>query len=168
MALNTKIIDKQTFPKMVNLLQKYPKLWEGDDNLINFYFYNKWGKLPIEYGIFPIGITRYLKIPPEKIQGKILHFMGLWEEDKPWDPKNKFYEEWKSNLNRAEKINLKKTQEVKNIETKTEKKFYKKFEFEFKFITLLLFRDYLEGKMGEIIKIFSPKLYHKLKDLKIK
>jgi lipopolysaccharide biosynthesis glycosyltransferase len=104
MAFNTKIIKNNTFEGLKDLCQRYQKIsaW-GEQLAFNLYFYKKWRKLPIVYGLFICQQKNAYGISLNKIRSIILHFVS---GDKPWDRNNYFYDEWKDNLDRADRIDL--------------------------------------------------------------
>jgi glycosyltransferase involved in cell wall biosynthesis/LPS sulfotransferase NodH len=104
MAINTSIIKKDIFKRLKDYNKKYKKIaYYGDQSLLNLFFYKKWEELHFIYNSWPKGYLKKYKIRSEEIQGAIIHFAGL---TKPWNPKSAFHSEWKSNLRKAEQINL--------------------------------------------------------------
>ena len=111
MVFSTDIIKKNTFNDLLKLFMEYKDITQGDDPIINLFFYDKWIKLPKMYNILVKTnnkdvLTRFNK--PEKIKGVILHFSSRNLKDKPWDKRNFFYKEWYTNFKKAGLINLSK------------------------------------------------------------
>ena len=104
MAFSTDIIVESTFDAMLNMATRYENIsLYAEQSILSLYFYGTWRHLSFLYNIFmPALIDRY-HIAPAHIDGPILHFCG---KDKPWNPGNFFYEEWKTNLDNAERIDL--------------------------------------------------------------
>jgi lipopolysaccharide biosynthesis glycosyltransferase len=105
MAFSTDIIEEDSFDKLYKLFQKYHKNCNlyGEQPIINLFFYKKWKKLNYTYNLFvPIWEDKY-KIKPKSINATVLHFFAL---RKPWLHASPFYAEWKTNLDKAEGIDL--------------------------------------------------------------
>ncbi len=102
-SFDTDIIDgDRTFAGMKSLLQEYGKLFNGDQPLFNIYF-QKWAQLPRIFNIcVPNGSEVYTPLIRPGQKG-LYHLSGYY---KPWHKENPFYEEWQSNLVRADQIDL--------------------------------------------------------------
>ncbi|MDD4996489.1 MAG: glycosyltransferase [Patescibacteria group bacterium] len=181
MAFSTDVIKKDTFSKLYNIFKKYEKIGVGGDQLIfNIFFYKNWIKLSPLYNIWPIFMRSIFNIEDEKIKGIILHFVGIWQNDKPWIVNNYFYKEWTNNLQRAELIDFKKIPPPLKKWTKPE---IEKYSFYLKSKRVFLKKIYLKTKenveftyklalrhisrfigiAGLFLKKHFPKLYFKLK-----
>jgi len=167
MAFSTDLIEKDTFSKLKKLFELYNKINAvAEGSIINLMFYKKWKKLPFVYNVGPDHLINFNNVESEKIRGIILHFLG----SKPWNTTNYFYREWKSNLKRAELINLKKIQNAK-IWTKKEIEEYslylenmrKCYSYKYTFFKIKLFIDRHIGLLGIFLKNNFPKLYYFLK-----
>ena len=159
MAFNTSIIKKNSFLKLKKIFEKYKEICPfGEQPILNLFFYKKWTKLPRTYNVFPYLSAEGNYIEPEKIKGKILHITA----HKPWNPENYFYKEWKDNLKRAEKINLKKVPRGKVLTKKESKKSSAYIKKEYRTFAL----DRYIGLIGEFLKKISPESYIILKNLK--
>jgi len=166
LAFNTKVIKENSFKKLMRLFEKYIQINESDETSINLLFYKKWNKLNKLYNLHPYPTIPLYKIKPNKLQGIILHFT----KNKPWNPKSRFYNEWKDNLNNAELINLKKPQNVKIwtkleirkysdfLEKRRKRYFYKKTKLKIYQLT-----DEAIGLIGLLIKNIRPRIYFGLK-----
>lgn len=110
-SFNTSIIKDDTFDKLMAIFRKYASISNGDDSILNLYFYDQWIPLPLVYNV------RINHFVLKKIcKAVILHFerpsrIGD-ENDKPWDYGSPFYKEWKTNLEKAEFIDLNKIQKA--------------------------------------------------------
>ena len=104
MAFSTDIIEEDSFEKLYKLFHKYHQICTyGEQPIINLFFYKKWKKLNYTYNLFvPIWEDKY-KIKPKSINATVLHFFAL---RKPWLHASPFYAEWKTNLDKAEEIDL--------------------------------------------------------------
>ncbi len=187
-AFNTEIIKKDTFFKLKRLLKKYQGIIkDNEETIFNLYFNKKQERLPQVYNIHVNYSFPWYGIKPKNIKGIILHFVNKPNKinDKPWFPRNPFYEEWKKNLDKAEEINLKKIipaeewscEKIKNycwylkvrrIISKIKYLFLKLLKpktisLNAK-ISITLFLDRKLGEMGLFFKKNYPKLYPKLKD----
>lgn len=167
MVFNTYIIKKDTFSKLIKLFKQYTKFTKPgnlDQPIFNLFFYNKWKELPIVYNL---DVRDFKFINHYKINSIVLHFPGNY---KPWFLKNPFYNEWKSNLKRAEKIDLKEIPtkyHFRNSEIKRHSKYLKRRFFE-NFQNWIPFIDHQIGSIGIFLYDKFPKLYLKLKKLKDK
>jgi len=103
-VFDTDSIKEDTFNRLKRTFEKYYVISAfGDPIAFNLIFYN-WKELPPAYNIFLMNESNQWFIPPNKINGIMLHFPS---KDKPWVTKNYFYQEWKNNLDRADLIDLK-------------------------------------------------------------
>jgi len=113
-VFNTDIINKNTFQELKDLFYNYGKISAfAPQGELNLYFYKKWEKIPSIYNVNPYYLNHNYKISLDKINGAILHFSGSNSMGKPWEIINPYYLEWKDNFNKAESINLKKSQQSK-------------------------------------------------------
>ncbi len=169
-AFDTSIIKKDTFPNLVSLLNKYVEISaSGDESIFNLYFYKNWEELPAVYNVDPYTLINFKKIKKEEVKGAILHF----RHDKPWNPKNPFYKEWKSNLDKAELIDLKKIllakkfeeAEIKDCQKILEKK---KFSLKKNILKFKASANKTLGLLGLYLKNNRPRMYYQLNNLKEK
>ncbi len=166
-AFNTNIINKILFSKLNKLLLEYNDIEQQylvDQPILNLYFSENWEKLPLVYNL-DIGDFKFINL--KKINAIIFHFRG--EKDKPWLTKSPFYNEYTSNLKKAEKINLKKAQNPKRIWTKKKADNYSLYLKIRCFTSFSNFRRIINRFFGLIaikLYIYFPKLYFKIKKLK--
>jgi len=168
MAFNTEIINSNTFNELLSLYQKYVDIINGDDSILNLYFYNIWKKAPLIYNL------RVNHFYCKKLDAVVLHFEKAFREIKsnykPWMEGNPYNKEWKMNLARAEYIDLGKPMEG-----------FQFSNFRIAYLTFVLrllvslkhlvsfckiiigFPEMILGKIGIIIKKINPALYSKLK-----
>jgi len=170
LIFNTDIISKNSFTELRRLFKKYSQIsiW-AEQAVFNLYFYKKWKRLPLVYDVL-VSYLSYVK----NLKGIILHFVGFGNK-KPWDITNSFYEEWKSNLERAELIDLKNIPKGKKW-SKFCIYWYSLYLWIKRYISILFYRKiffYITynlnrfiGKFGIFLKKHNPKLYHKLKKIK--
>lgn len=164
-AFSTDVIEKDSFPKLIELMRLYGSLnLDGDEPTLNLLFYKKWVKLPWIYNLFP----RYLKdkcgIKPDKIKSIIIHFVASC---KPWDERSFFYQEWRDNLKKAELINLEARPPARKTWTEKEIKRYVLYlRLRFVIFYIPWYIDSLIGRVGIFLKRHYPKQYLRLKKLK--
>lgn len=107
-SYNTNLIQDDTFDKLMAIFKKYANICNSDDTILNLFFYDQWKKIPLVYNSIAYSYDQ------KKHKAIILHFNNpvLWKKQnlRPWDKGNLYYEEWKTNLERAEFIDLNKTQ----------------------------------------------------------
>ena len=110
LAFSTNIIEMDTFSKLKESFKKYVKHSRFlDQATYNLFFYKKWKKLPLIYNINPEYLFKiFLKLI--RVDAIILHFSGGSRKRSKalTSDKYRFYKEWKYNLDRADKIDLKK------------------------------------------------------------
>lgn len=170
-SFSTDIIQENTFEKLLNIFYKYKNIANGDDSIFNLFFYNYWTNIPLVYN------ARANKIGSKKVKAIILHFERDRFHPLLWEPEHRYYMEWKNNLDKAEFMDLSKIRNVKK---------WNNFKIEYYnlILNLKIYRDsmvfklklYLNriirlpgrliGKIGTLIKMFSPDLYYRLKRIK--
>lgn len=158
LSFSTDIIKNETFSELNDLFKEYEEIGPNDQPILNFFFYKKWIRLPLIYNINPNHLINCCKIRPAYVKGAVLHFAG----PKPWDTNSYFYEEWSRNLEKAELINLNKTQEPIKRWTKKEIARYSLY-VHIKNIRHCLYRFSLP--LLVILKTHFPNLFSKLKRL---
>ncbi|HNQ68880.1 MAG TPA: glycosyltransferase [Bacteroidales bacterium] len=171
-AFNTNIIQPYTFNELFTLFIKYACISNGDDSILNLYFYKLWHKVPLVYNV------RVNYLPPIKIRAVVLHFEKtcriLNYERKPWQKESKYFDEWNRNLEKAEEIDVKKVVEVKpwsgckawfySILIKLKVVGFPVFEKIKRFLIYLYDTfERLLGNIGKVMKKYCPGIYFKLK-----
>lgn len=104
MAFPTSIIHSDMYEELMATFVRYVRVgsWGGDQLPLNLYFHNKWAELPVAYNqITPLGERSY---DPGKLQGLVIHCVSFGNG--PWDRQSPLHDEWRSNLERAELIDL--------------------------------------------------------------
>jgi lipopolysaccharide biosynthesis glycosyltransferase len=167
MAFNTRIINKDSFPKLKDLFMNYNNIIPPeivDQPIFNLFFHKTWEKLPFVYNL-DIGDFRFIN--PKKINAIIIHFRG--RQCKSWFCSSPFHNEWKNNLKRAEAINLKKPLKPSKKWVQPKIKSYSRYleirSFLF-FANLEHILKRILGLIGISLYINFPRLYFKLKKLK--
>lgn len=171
LAFSTDLIKDNTFTELKKLGHDFAGIIGiSEEAILNLYFYNKWLGLPAVYNFCP-GYEMFLRgCGLNELKGVILHTYSFCIRDiRPWNPQSPFYPEWKSNLEKAEAIDLSKTQTPKKILSKKEAirdgnylknlpklYFYKKVA------------DKGMGEFGRFLKRYSPRIYRSLKNIKYK
>jgi len=165
-AFNTDIIKDNTLDEIKKLFKKFGKVNAlAEESALNLYFYKKWNKLPMIYNLYPKSIIYKAHLKPEKIKSIIFHFVCT---KKPWEKDSPFHKEYIYNLKRAEKINLKKPQKPRKIWTKKQIRKYVRYLKLRIFLFYLFIRiDEKIGKVGIFLKKINPRIYNKLKKIKI-
>jgi len=191
-SFSSDIITPDTFSELCRLIFDHISNSSfGEQLILNLYFYKNWEKLPSVYNGF---INYHSYTSQKKINSIIMHFARILDYPQLWDPENPFYQEWKTNLEKAEFIDLNKVPRVKNWSLFKIKYYslvlkmdfslgvisYKlippvfryKLEAFFRYRLKSFFRyiiytpDRLIGKIGSIIKKNNPDLYRKLRKIK--
>ncbi len=193
-AFDTNIIKEDTFNKLIILFKKYKKIINGDDPILNLFFYNLWINTPLVFNL------RVNHIVFKKVDSIVLHFERPFrtdnkEKNNPWNLQNPFYNEWKNNLARSEFIDLNKIPQgkkwssfkiwryssylsIKMFLCNLNKRIYQEILILKKKIAPLKKKiasgmkyvigtpDRIMGKMGILMKRYNPNLYYKLKKIK--
>jgi len=165
-AFSTDMIKKDTFKKLKKLIKKYYKISRyGEQGIFNIFLCNRIKFLPKTYNIYLSNTSKIIyKLLLKNINGKILHFAG---KRKPWDKNSSFYPEWKSNLEKAELINIKEPLNIQQ-ETKESGNNNKALERFYLIYNAYLSIDKQIGKIGIFLKNHFPSMYYKIKSLKKK
>ncbi|HOY31114.1 MAG TPA: glycosyltransferase [Bacteroidales bacterium] len=180
-SFNTDIITPDTFSELLHLLKITSEYKYGEQPVLNLYFYEKWEELPSVYNVV---VNYHGTKTQKKIKSIILHFAACHGEVRYslWDPKNHYYNEWKTNLEKADLMDLNnipiiakwsrfKTNfysTINNIDFLTYKnrtRFALFFKYHVKPVLFYIIKtpDRLIGLTGLVIKIISPGLYYVLK-----
>jgi lipopolysaccharide biosynthesis glycosyltransferase len=167
LSFNTGIIHEDTFDKLMAVFHKYSNISNGDDSILNLFFYDHWIPVPVVYNVR----VNYLGL--RKCKGIVLHFQRHGSYAPLWDPANTFYGEWKSNLDKAEFIDLGKIQKARkwsSFRIKYYSLFLKACSDSRKLNPFIKYiwrtPDRLTGKAGLLIKKYNPRLYDNLKKIK--
>lgn len=156
LAFNTGVIKKDTFECLNKLASKYYQHGLVDQPILNLYFCKKWERLSYVYNVQVDFITHAYK--PKKVDGAIIHFTC---KPKPWASR-KYYDEWKHNLDLADKIDLNKIPPTKKKWTQNE---IKKYNFSFRVKNIFYLLDKQIGRVGMFLKLNFPSLYKNLKKI---
>jgi lipopolysaccharide biosynthesis glycosyltransferase len=168
-SFNTSIIELDTFEKLCSVFFKYSDISNGDDSILNLYFYKQWNVVPIVFNVLVHNFGL------KKFQAIILHFnkpADIFKKNvRPWEEGNPYYHEWKANLDKAQLIDLQNVQPGKKWNF-FEIKIHSSYINMWIYINIMhdvlthFFRhtpDRLIGKFGASIKRYYPKLYYWLK-----
>ncbi len=182
-AFKTDVIYPNLFNDLTCFLNNYNDgLIYGEQSTFNYFFYKKWQKLPIIYNVY----VNYLNFNlPKWMDCIALHFAKRENHPILWDKKNKYYHEWKSNLDKADLIELNSIQKVKKWSYLKIQFYSISLKIIFQSVKLKLsiinyfktniipFYKYLIGtpdrslgKIGSLLKKTSPYLYYKIKKYK--
>ncbi len=164
-AFSTDVIAEDSFETLCELLVKYYKnlaMGLGDQPIFNLYFHKRWKKLSRFYNIFIPSLVRFPLLGQERIDGAILHFTGIGRP-KPWSLHSPFYSEWKTNLEKANSIDLNNPRTSRPV-------FKKAQEIKYSFLTIpfYMYRSFNRqaGLFGLFLKRRYPNIYFRLKNLK--
>lgn len=112
-AFNTQIITPHTFNDLNYLFKANRENFRYlDQATLNLYFYTKWEKISPLYNVF---VPFHNYNIPQNISIIILHFITCPDHPQVWENENKYYDEWKSNLEKAEFIDLKNIPKIKDF-----------------------------------------------------
>lgn len=168
-SLKTEIISKETFSELLKLFNSKKEIFKnGDEALLNLYFYDKWNEIPFVYN-FPVNLLgRSYGIKEKKNKTAAIHFI---EHPKPWKKESPYYQEWRANLEMADKIDLKKRLAAKKTVSDFEIALYsiyicfKKTKTRIKTSLRKTYKriDRFIGLIGQKIKARNPRLYEVIK-----
>jgi len=130
-AFNTAIIDSTTQPRLKLILDKYMEFSRfGEQLCMNLFFYKNWEQLPMEYNLFATYLTDQQRLSRHLVDGVVLHFPRFGDETncRCWNKENVFFDEWNSNLQRAELIDLNRIPKPGNRWPASKHLFYKKWK----------------------------------------
>jgi lipopolysaccharide biosynthesis glycosyltransferase len=154
MAINTKVIKPDSFAKIIQLLKKNKDiLYWGDQPIFNLFFYKRWEKIPKVYNVLLSGKTIRRFFSPKKVKGIVLHFVT---PDKPWIKDNHFYNEWKTNLDKFELIDLNKIPKKKPWNKKKVIKYSKYLKIREYFLEIYFKIDSNIGAVGIFLRKKFP------------
>ncbi len=176
MAFSTVIIEDNTLNDLLKLYDKHKDYsLYNEESILNMFFYGTWKELPLVYN-YVISYHLYKNIKLLDNKALVYHFVWLqWIKNvRPWDKENKYYSEWKTNLKKAENIEM---HEIPNVkEWGSLKILYKSFFLKYiSIISLNYFKitglmkmkyHYILGNAGKFLRKRNAKLYNKIKKLK--
>lgn len=155
LVIDTQLINYNTFNDLKIMTHNYFNVIRmNEESILNIFFYKQFHNILVVYHKIPrVVLHKFNKLDPFKIEEVILHFQG---QDKPWDKKNNFYQEWKNNLYKADLIDL------HNV-PKAQKRYIIILYLYSIYIEVLLYLDRTIGQMGIQIKKYFPMLYEKIR-----
>jgi lipopolysaccharide biosynthesis glycosyltransferase len=123
MAFHTDIITENDFQNLKDILLKFRDiLFISEETVLNIYFYDRWQELSQIYNICPSYEMNLSGSSPSDLKGIVLHTYSNFPGGKPWNPISPIYPEWKSNLDKADLIDLKTPQlHIRTLSAKEEK-----------------------------------------------
>ncbi len=161
MAFKTDLINDKLLSELKCLIiNHYSEFRFADQAVLNLCFYKKWENLSPIYNVY---IDKYNYNLPNYSKYAAIHFFSNVGYPPVWTNENPYYNEWKSNLEKAEYIDLHKI---------VQKKEWNRLKI--LFYTLLLktinpynnikaFINNVLGKCGKWLKQKHPAIYFKLK-----
>lgn len=107
MAFNSDIISDRDFSELKEILSRFQDIINiSEETVLNIFFYEKWRELSQVYNVCPSYEIFFSGSRPDALKGTVLHTYSNFPGGKPWNPRSPLYVEWKSNLARAETIDL--------------------------------------------------------------
>jgi lipopolysaccharide biosynthesis glycosyltransferase len=111
MAFSTNIISEDDFQNLKKIFFHYKNiLFISEESVLNIYFYGKWQELSQVYNICPSYETFLSECSAGHLKGIVLHPYSNFPGGKPWYPTSPAHLEWKSNLDKADMIEIAKPQ----------------------------------------------------------
>lgn len=121
MAFCTDMISEDDFQNLKNILLHFEDIiYISEETVLNIYFHGKWQELSQVYNICPSYEIYHSGCGPDNLKGIILHTYSNFPGGKPWNPKSPLNSEWKSNLDKAERLDLANPQQAERALSKTE------------------------------------------------
>ncbi|MDI6742496.1 MAG: glycosyltransferase [Smithella sp.] len=116
MAFNTDIISEGDFQNLKTILFRFRDIIAiSEETVLNIYFYDRWRELSQVYNVCP-GYELYLSgCLPSNLKAIISHTYSNFPGGKPWLLTSPLYSEWKSNLDRADMIDITKPKVPKKM-----------------------------------------------------
>lgn len=125
MAFNADIISKDDFQNIQQIFFHFKNiLLISEETVLNIYFYDKWLELSQVYNICPSYEIYNSECDPDDVKGIVLHTYSSFPGGKPWNPKSPLNSEWKTNLGKADLIDIANPQTPKKILSKQEEAQY--------------------------------------------
>ena len=143
----------------------------SEETVLNLHFYDKWQELSAVYNICPGYEIFYSGCRTDNLKGIVSHTYSNFSRGKPWDRKNPLYTEWKSNLEKADLIDITIPQAPKRILNKREeveyglylKNLHKLDLYNFYRVKMSFFnkrisasgRNFLKHRFAELLNLFK-------------
>ncbi|MCE5212734.1 MAG: hypothetical protein LLG40_14430 [Deltaproteobacteria bacterium] len=125
MAFSTDIITENDFENLKNILFQFQKIIIiSEETVLNIYFYDKWQELSQIYNICPGYEMYHAECASDDLNGIILHTYSCFPGGKPWYPASPLNAEWKSNLDKADRMDIANPQMPEKILSKREETQY--------------------------------------------
>ena len=175
MAFCTDIISEDDFQNIKNILLHFKDiLLISEETVLNIYFYDKWQELSQVYNVCPSYEIYHSECGPDDLKGIVLHTYSSFPGGKPWSPKSPLNAEWKSNLDKADMIDLASPQDPKRILSEKEeaeydyylKNLHKRYFYKFYRAKIFHFYNIIYVSGVIIMKQKFPELYKILKKIK--
>jgi len=111
MAFNSDIIAEDDFQNLKSILFHFRDIINiSEETVLNLYFYGRWQALSQVYNICPNYEMYLSRCAPDEVKGIVCHTYSNFPGRKPWLPRNKLYAEWKTNLDKADMMDIGKPQ----------------------------------------------------------
>lgn len=167
-VVNTDIINQDTFSNLVDVYKRYGRIISfPPQGELNLFFYNNWEKLPLVYNSYVFLWHNFYKVPLNKLDGILLHLVQAADKNiKPWDKESPFYQEWRSNLDLADSIDINHPKKPSRTWSEKEVQEYcDTISSRQRFFDLYLRIDRQIGLLALWLKRISPSLYQFLRKL---
>ncbi len=112
-VFSTDIIEGDTFDRLMRLFDRFGTLNAcGEEGTLNLFLKERRQELPIAYNMYPMYAETVLGVKQDKFEAIIVHFATTV---KPWSEKSSFYREWADTLSKADRIDLSRRVESREI-----------------------------------------------------
>jgi lipopolysaccharide biosynthesis glycosyltransferase len=107
MAFDSNIIAEDDFGNLKNILFHYRDIINiSEETVLNMYFYGKWQSLSQVYNICPNYETYLSGCAPDEVKGIVCHTYSNFPGRKPWIQRSPLNREWKTNLDKADMMDI--------------------------------------------------------------
>ena len=121
LAFCTDIISEDDFQNIKDLFFHFKDiLFLSEETVLNMYFYDTWQELSQVYNICPSYEMYHSGCGPHNLKELVSHTYSNFPGGKPWNPRSPLNSEWKSNLDKADQIDLANPQPAKRTVSKEE------------------------------------------------
>jgi lipopolysaccharide biosynthesis glycosyltransferase len=172
MAFSTDSISEGDLQTIKNLFFHFKDiLFISEETVLNLYFYDTWQELSQIYNMCPSYEIFHSGCGPDNLKTVVSHTYSNFRGGKPWNPKSPLHPEWKSNLDKADLIDLANPKPAKRIVSKEEEAhddvylknlhqryFYKFYRYKINFLFRFYFNR-LKMRAGTFLMNHYPQAY---------
>jgi lipopolysaccharide biosynthesis glycosyltransferase len=175
MAFSTDVISKDDFQNLKDTLIRFEKIiYISEETVLNLHFYDKWQELSQVYNICPSYEVFHSGCDPANLKGVVYHTYSSFPGGKPWNPKNPLYSEWRSNLEKADRMDIDSPRHPKRVWSKAEEENYGLYlknlhkRFFYRFYRFKLYRAFRIVYMAvrNFVEYNFPRLFRNLQKIK--